>query len=472
MIENTYGARFGPLGDAVVIEGLTTTNTDVVLEAKRWTTGRRGALVDEPEELAQADLTTFAEEALAIGARALAATAQTTEARAVEQMLKDVGDRTADATREAAEATGRATREASETLTRVAAETKKAITEADRQHRDELTGAVGTAKQEMASEMRRLFGGESPELLARLQPMLDRFGGVVEKSMRTSTSELLEKATKQLDPADPTSPLARHTAALTEQHQALVRHVEKHHGELTTKVDELVTTLRVKEARTTLANITPIKGGSFEGTVHALMQGIAAGLGDEYVDTTSTVGQVPRSKKGDGLLRVIGDEARVVLEMTTSPRTGWSDYFDEAERNRGAAAALGIVRDPSQNGGQTIRVLGTRRVVLAFDPEEDDPELLRTAVLLLRTVALAASARTGAGELATAEERILDAITQLEKLDGIKKLAGGIQKNATKIEGECTSIAVSVQRLLDEALAALGGVHGEQSNVATRPDVA
>lgn len=466
-MENTCAARFDTLGEAVVIEGLTTTNADVVREARRWTTGHRGPSVEATDQLAGADLTTFAEEAVAIGARALAATAQTTEARAVEQMLKDVGDRSVDASRQAAELTQRAVRDASETVARVATEAKKAIIEADHQHRTELTAAVGGAKQELTAEMRRLFGGESPELLARLQPMLDRFGGAVEKTMQTSTSELLDKATKQLDPADPTSPLARHNVALTEQQEALARRIEKHHGELVAKVDELTTTLKVQEARTTLAKVTPIKGGSFEEQVHGLMHSVATGLGDEYTDTTHTVGVVPRSKKGDGLLHVGGDGTRVVVEMTDSARTGWGDYFDEAERNRGAVAALGIVRHPEQNAGQTVRVLGTRRVVLAFDPNDDDPDLLRTVVMLLRTVALAASTRTGGAEIVTAEERIAEAVEQLEKLDGIKKHAAGIQKSATKIDSECTGIATSIQRLLDQALAALGGA----GTAVSRPSV-
>jgi len=93
--------------------------------------------------------------------------------------------------------------------------------------------------------------------------------------------------------------------------------------------------------------------------------------------------------------------------------------------------------------------------VIAFRPDEDDPEVLRTVVMLLRTVALAALVRTGAAEVATAEERIADAVAQLEKLDAVKKLASGIQKSAIKIESETTGIPTSVQRLLDQAMVAL-----------------
>ncbi|WP_136625666.1 hypothetical protein [Mycobacterium innocens] len=116
--------------------------------------------------------------------------------------------------------------------------------------------------------------------------------------------------------------------------------------------------------------------------------------------------------------------ARVVIEMTDSPRDKWSEYFDEAERNRHAAASLGLVRTPTQNGGRSIRVLGPRRIVLAFDPESDNPELLQTAVMMLRASALAATARKGAHQTATAEEKITEAMAQLEKIDEVKKGGG------------------------------------------------
>jgi hypothetical protein len=154
--------------------------------------------------------------------------------------------------------------------------------------------------------------------------------------------------------------------------------------------------------------------------------------------------------------------------VTDSRRAGWGNYFDEAERNRAAVAALGIVRTPEQNGNQTIRVLGSRRVVMSFNPDGDDPELLRTVVMLLRTVAIAAVARTGSGEIATAEEKIADALAQLEKIDAVKKLANGIQKSATRIDGECTGISAAIHRLLDQALVALAGTGGEASTPAVR----
>jgi hypothetical protein len=275
--------------------------------------------------------------------------------------------------------------------------------------------------------------------------------------IKAGAQELLTNAAKQFDPTDPNSPMAKHATELSSRQQQLTELLNKNHAELASKVDQLSTALQVQQAKATLAKVTPIKGDSYAGQIHALMHGIAGGLGDEYDDTSAVTGRLPRCKKGDGVLTVDAGSARVVVEMTDSARAGWSDYLDEAERNRDAAAALGLVRTVTQNGDQAIRVLGGRRVVLAFDPDSDEPELLRTVLMLLRTVAITASTRKGAHEIATAEEKINEALGQLTKIDAVKKLAGTIEKNASKIDSECAGLNSGIRRLLDEALVALAG---------------
>ncbi|WP_216843471.1 hypothetical protein [Phytoactinopolyspora alkaliphila] len=207
-----------------------------------------------------------------------------------------------------------------------------------------------------------------------------------------------------------------------------------------------------------MASVTPIKGDTYADQVHALLTGIANGLGDEYVDTSANTGKLSRNRKGDGVLSIDGGAARVVFEMTDSARRGWTPYLDEAERNRDATAALGLVRTIDQNEGHTVRNLGPRRIVMAFDPERDDPSLLRTVVMVLRTASLAVSSRSGAHEIATAEEKVAAALTALTDIDEIKKVSEAISKNASKIDSRCSRITTTVNRLLNEALDALGGV--------------
>ncbi len=452
-----HSARFDLAASAVVVEYMLIRDGDVVREAQRWTTGARGPVIENVDQLTSADLTNYVTEALRMGAHALSVTGQAQESRALERMLKDVGDKTADSTTKAAEVTGRAVKEASEAVTRAANEARNAITEVDAQSRQEFTAAVAAAKHDLNTEVRRIFGGESPEFLERLQPLLDKFSTDLDTKVSAGTSELLAKAAKQFDPTDPTSPMAKHMAALGARQEQLTQQLNKNHAELASKVDQLSMALKVQEAKTTLAKVMPIKGDSYARQVHAVMLDIAGGLGDEYDDTSATAGRLPQCKKGDGVLTIDAGSARVVIEATDSARAGWSEYLDEAERNRGADASLGLVRTSTQNGSQTIRVIGARRVVMAFDPENDDPHLLRTVVMLLRTMAIATTSRKGAHEIATAEEKINEALAQLAKIDSVKKLVGTIQKNATKIDGECTSLDSSIRRILDQALDALTG---------------
>lgn len=455
MSNTTPQAHFTDALDAVEIERLTMRDKDVAREARRWTAGERGPVVDDSEALAGADLTEFVTEAIKIGAHALSAVGQAQDAKALQQMLKDVGEKAADSTTKLTESTQRATQAASDAMTKAATDAKKAIIEADATSRKEFTQAVAAAKRDVTAELQKIFGGDSPELMGKLQPILDKFGTSIDTTLKAGTAELITKAAKQFDPADPTSPIAKHTAALDVQQQKLTKLIAENHQDLAKKVVDLTNAVKIQEAKANLAKVTPIKGDTFENQLNSLFAGITAGLGDEYTDTRTTVGEVPRSKKGDGVLTINGGVARVVVEMTDSPRDKWTEYFDEAERNRQATAALGVVRTPVQNGGQSIRVLGPRRIVVAFDPASDDPELLRTILMLLRTSALAAASRKGSHQIATAEEKIAEAVAQLAKLDEVKKAASSIQKNATKIESGCTTINSGIHRLLSDALAAL-----------------
>ncbi|OBG13668.1 Fis family transcriptional regulator [Mycolicibacterium celeriflavum] len=455
MSETAPRAHFNAEFNGVDIERLTVRDKDVAREAQRWSTGERGHIVEDPEALTAADLTAFVTEAVKIGAHALSATGQAQESKALEQMLKDVGEKAADSTNRVVENTERAAKAASEVVAKAANDAKKAIVDADAASRKEFSQSVATAKQDLNAELRRIFAGDNPELLDKLQPVLDKFGTDLDAKVKAGTNDLLTKAAKQFDPSDPASPMAKHAAELEAHQQTLTKLITENHADLTEKVKDLVNALKVQEAKTKLAKVTPIKGDAFENQLNAVLAATAAGLGDEYTDVRATVGEVPRSKKGDGVLSISGGVARVVIEMTDSPRDKWTEYFDEAERNRRAGASLGVVRTAAQNGGQSIRVLGPRRIVLAFDPETDDPELVRTAVMLLRTSVLAAVSRSGSHQIATAEEKVNEALAQLAKLDEVKKAAGSIQKNATKIESSCTVINSGIHRLLSDALAAL-----------------
>jgi hypothetical protein len=225
------------------------------------------------------------------------------------------------------------------------------------------------------------------------------------------------------------------------------------------KGSELKTGLAVQraaaEAKAALASVTPLKGATYEDKVNALLEGIAAGLGDELTVSRNTVGVIARCKKGDAVLGVMGGPVRLVVEMSNSGAREWGPYLDEAERNRQAVASLGLVPTASQNGQETVRVLGPRRLVMAFDPDSDDPALLRTVVQLVRVAALAAAARHDDGSAQLAAERVAQALDELPRLERIRKAASSIRKGAEQIDGDADRVASQLGRLLAQAQHAL-----------------
>lgn len=469
-----HAASFDIDTPAVVVTDMSVTDIAVVSEARRWSTGVRGEAI-EIAALADADLNNFVRQALGIGASAITAAGNAQDSFDLERLITEVGTRTTESSSQAAELTSKAVLDAAKAMTDASGQAKKAISEAEATSRKSFEETVSSAQSRLRGDLQRLFGGENPELVERLQPILAKFGSELDAKVAQQTSELLGKAARQFDPSDPTSPMAKHARELTKQQEVLTATLTRNHDALTTKVEALTTVVSVqaaaRQASAKTASVTTLKGITYADGVHAVMQDVASGLGDEYVDTGAVAGQVPRSKKGDAVLTVGDGSARVVLEMTDSPRTHWNDYLDEAERNREASASLGLVRDQAQNAGQSIRVLGSRRIVMAFDPLVDDPNFVRTVVMLLRTAAIAANTRQGGDEIATAEEKVNEAIGLLGKIDGIQRAAGAIHKSATKISSECDTFTSSIQRLLTQALNALAGA-GQTDEITTPEAVA
>lgn len=455
---------------AVVVDRLAVTHPAVCSEALRWSTGLRGSVAGA-HEMDDVDLSGFATQALVIGAKAISSAGGTQDTFNLEQLVQDVGTRTAESTTQAAQFTARAVAEAAKAMHDASAETKKTLSEAGDVARKSFDESVTTAQADLKKQITQLLGGQDPELVLRLKPLLDDFTTGLTTRAEAHSGELMRKAAQALDPDDPTSPLAKHRTQMEKHHAALAAQVEKQHGQLAAKVDELATAMRVQQSAVdtaaTISKVTPLKGATFEDSMHTILQKLATALGDEYVETGRLDGAIARCKKGDGVLTIAGGTARVVLEMSDSIRNGWNDYLDECERNRQAGASLGLVPSAAQNAGQAMRVLGPRRLVMAFDPSSDDASLLRTALQLLRIQAAAAAARQDDSGVQVAGERIAEALDVLTKVDSIRKAAGYIRKNADKIDIEGDSLQGTLNRLLVQARTALDGAREPGTTEAT-----
>lgn len=187
-------------------------------------------------------------------------------------------------------------------------------------------------------------------------------------------------------------------------------------------------------------NVRPQSGFEFERSVHEIVDRFAATWGDRYLLTGAIPGLLSKCKKGDGVLEILeppirGPRPRVVVEMTTdvTSRRDWFAYLDEAQRNRDAQAALGIILGSEVPGGGPIRSYGSGKIVIACDPEQSEQHLLEALLYTLRCQAIDAVARwRSPGTRAAGEDTTDLAASSDRKLDSIRIRFTDVQRSADK----------------------------------------
>jgi len=457
-ILNQLTAYYDTTTAAVMITDVMITDPAVVSEAMHWSSGQRGAVCD-PASLAGLDLSLFIRQALNIGVQAIAMAGGAQDKFELCQLVRDVGERTSQAADHAAHTTATVVEEATLAIKRAATEASTAFGDAGKLARGEFADTVKAAQSGIQAELRRLFGDDDPELQRRLDLVLDGFGHRVNQASAEKTEALFAKAARQFDPDEPSSPMAKHVRLLEKQQTDLKANIDQNLGELTTQYEKLTAVIErthaSKDARRAVELVTTLKGATYEERVNAAMHTIAVGLGDDYEATGNQPGPKGSSKKGDGVLRVQDSDAAVVVEVSDSVRRTWPDYLAAAESTRGAQASLGLVPTADLLQGSTIRCLGARRIVMAFDPDTDDPEILRTVVQLLRLGAVAVASRVGIVGVNTADEKVHEALETIKKFDKIQKSANLIRQHANTIDSEAGSLQDLLQRILTEARTAL-----------------
>lgn len=281
---NIRRAQFDCAIPAVVINHLAVIDPAVVSESHRWSEGHRGEVVDD-EAMTAADLSAFVTQALVVGAHAIGSAGGIQDTFNLEGLVNDVGARTAAASAKAATATGDVVVKAAAALEQASTEARRAITDAGLTARKSFSDNVDGAKKALTDEINRLLGGENPELLGRITPMLETFSTNLNERVAKQTTELIENAARQFDPADPTSPMAKHNVELKERQASLTATLQQNHRALEAKVEELTTAVKVARAAdnaaTRIARLTPLKGETYAQGIHRVMGEIATGLGDE-----------------------------------------------------------------------------------------------------------------------------------------------------------------------------------------------
>ena len=305
-----------------------------------------------------------------------------------------------------------------------------------------LVRNVSQIVEDLRDNLESLTAGEESPLRVAMLKSLEDAQSRIQTDIARQVSEQRKELAELLDAEKPTSPLRV----------------------LTTKLDALTTSLKeIREERSreiAVAEVVEagvIGGLQYEDVAMAYVQRMANLAGDECERTGNVTGRVSKSKKGDGVVHLmVGgiDQARVVVEAKNKAMTRreWEEEAKGAKENRAAGSFLGLCKHVGDmpTGGR-LMVLSQSDIVISFNPEVDDVELLALTYQLLKLNAMRGFGTLDEVSTATVNEALNEALAALERFDGIGKEVSAIRNAADRIKQTGEAIRESIQRSLRRA---------------------
>jgi hypothetical protein len=270
-------------------------------------------------------------------------------------------------------------------------------------------------------------------------PIREGIKGQMSEMTKILKDDLAREATRQnavlsslVNPSDPSSPM-----------HSLAQAVEAIKKDLS----ELRTESTVGKAVAEVINSSPMKGLSYEDQVVTRMQQLSGFTGDECIATGNTTGLIPKCKTGDGVihLKPSGDKikARIVIEAKNRPlsRAKWDEQISKGKQNRDATAYLGFckfVEDmPNKN---RVLVVDRQTVILAHNPEIDDPQMPYLVYQFVKMSALSASGHLNEDMISQLNDKLDDALTNIERFSSLSRDAKSIETTGKRMHTEINSL--------------------------------
>jgi len=310
----------------------------------------------------------------------------------------------------------------------------------------DLVKGFASIIEDMKSDLEALADGEEAPFKNAVVKVLQDADQKIQASVAKEMSKQKEDIATLLDIASPTSPL-----------RALAMQIEGI-GTAIAKVQEDVT----KE--NAIANVLEagvVGGLDYEEEVILWVQRIASANGDDCEPTGKITGNVSKSKMGDGVvdLKVGGNtRARIVLEAKKRhlSKLEWEKERDGGKANRAATSFIGLCKylEDMPNGNRVL-ILDPNSIVVAFNPEIDDPELLVLVYRMVKLNALSGSGSIDEVNVVDVNTSLEEAVKALAKFSTITKEASAIRTSAEKIAGQANEIKNLISDRLASAQSAM-----------------
>lgn len=336
---------------------------------------------------------------------------------------------------------------------------RKQVTELSSEDGSLLKG-LSSIVETFRAEVDEMTAGEDSPLRAAMLKSLTDAQTKIREDIANQVSRQKADIAALLDPSDPTSPLR----TLADKIDLVGTAIAKVQDDIAKDVAVAV----VIEAST-------VGGFDYEEVSVKAVQAIASRAGDDCEATGRVTGRVPRSKMGDGVVDLkVGATvyARIVLESKNKAlsKPEWEREAEGSKANRAATGFIGMCKHiEDMPNGNRILVLDSQSIVVAFDPEEDDLQLLALVYQLVKIYTLSTTGRLDEINIAEVNKSLEDAIKGLEKFDLITKNAAAIRNSADTITKEANLIRGIITERLQSAQAAISrGIEPEALEPATQ----
>lgn len=273
-------------------------------------------------------------------------------------------------------------------------------------------------------EIEQMTAGEDSPLRAAMLKSLEETQKRIREDVLAQVSAQKSQIATLLDPLDPTSPMR----SIVEKIEVLSRNVENLKDGITreTAVAEVV------EAG--------VFGGlDYEDIAVKAVQNIASYAGDDCEPTGNVTGRIARSKMGDGVVDLkVGAQvySRIVLEAKNKSlsKLDWEREAQGSKQNRGAIGFIGLCKHlADMPNASRILILDSRSIVVAYNPEVDDLQLLALVYQLVKLNTLSNAGSSDDIDLGEVSNSLESALKALEKFDLITKNASAIRNSADAI---------------------------------------
>lgn len=322
-----------------------------------------------------------------------------------------------------------------------------------------LVKAIDSVLDSVREEVEEMTAGEESPFRIAMLASLTTAQKAIREDIQGQVAKQKREIAELLDPADPTSPLR----TLSDKLDGITRVISEVQLEVSSKkaIEEVVA-------------IGTSKGFDYEEVAVRSVQILAGLAQDDCEHTGNVTGRVPRSKMGDGVVDVkVGAKvfSRIVVEAKNKAltKTEWEKEAAGSKENRAAKGFLGMCKNLNDMpNGSRVLILDEQSIVVAFDPEHDDPNLLGLVYQMVRMATLSSSGQLDEVNIAEVNRALDDAMKALEKFDSITKSAAAVKNSADSILKDANSIRTAISNNLGVAQAAISrGLEPESLESAT-----